>query len=194
MRPWKNHSRLNPNDPVSHYHYVRSAVLQADWHNAWQRLAAAQSVFPDDDRLSPLAHAIRMGEAESQSRSLGEDGAKSGPEAQPAEQSSEQILGEEHPASVDWILAEQNAFSAASSDEDTTVGETLSPGEAVSEIAMRFESLGGGGLNENGWAFGCEFGYFQRHAGVEPLGLLRWASIAPEKSCCSSRCRFRSGR
>ncbi len=48
------------------------------------------------------------------------------------------------------------------------------------EIALRFESLGGGGLNQNGWAFGCEFGFFQRHYGVEPMGLLRWASIAPD--------------
>jgi len=48
------------------------------------------------------------------------------------------------------------------------------------DVAMRFESLGGGGLNENGWAFGCEFGYWQRSLRLEPLGLLRWASIGPQ--------------
>src|SRR5271157_2790486 len=48
-----------------------------------------------------------------------------------------------------------------------------------SELAALFESLGGGSLNANGWAFGCEFGFWQRSLGVEPLGLLRWASIAP---------------
>ena len=47
-------------------------------------------------------------------------------------------------------------------------------------IAERFESLGGGSLNLNGWAFGCEFGYWQRSLGLEPLGLLRWASISPD--------------
>jgi hypothetical protein len=51
---------------------------------------------------------------------------------------------------------------------------------SVSDVAMRFESLGGGGLTANGWAFGCEFGYWQRSLRLEPLGLLRWASIRPE--------------
>jgi tetratricopeptide (TPR) repeat protein len=37
-------------------------------------------------------------------------------------------------------------------------------------LVMQFESLGGGG-------HGCEFGFFQRHFGAEPLGLLRWADI-----------------
>lgn len=49
-----------------------------------------------------------------------------------------------------------------------------------SELASHFESLGGGSLNANGWAFGCEFGFFQRHSGIDPLGLLRWASIASQ--------------
>jgi hypothetical protein len=48
------------------------------------------------------------------------------------------------------------------------------------EVAARFESLGGGSLHPGGWAFGCEFGYWQRSQGTEPLGLLRWASIGPE--------------
>ena len=37
---------------------------------------------------------------------------------------------------------------------------------------MDFESLGGAG-------HGCEFGLFQREFGAEPLGLLRWADLAP---------------
>jgi tetratricopeptide (TPR) repeat protein len=40
------------------------------------------------------------------------------------------------------------------------------------DLVMRFESLGGSG-------HGCEFGLFQRHFGAEPLGLLRWADLAP---------------
>jgi tetratricopeptide (TPR) repeat protein len=52
----------------------------------------------------------------------------------------------------------------------------LPPGELV----LYFESLGGGGAHEEGWGFGCEFGYFQREYGQEPLSLLRWASIGPK--------------
>jgi hypothetical protein len=40
------------------------------------------------------------------------------------------------------------------------------------EILESFESLGGA-------PFGCEFGFVQRERGVEPLGLLRWASTEP---------------
>lgn len=59
------------------------------------------------------------------------------------------------------------------------------------EVAARFESLGGGGLNANGWVFGCEFGFFQRHHGVDPLGLLRWTSIAPVDLLRGLLCRFK---
>lgn len=47
------------------------------------------------------------------------------------------------------------------------------------DVASQFESLGGGSMNANGWAFGCEFGFWQRAVGIEPIGLLRWASIDP---------------
>ena len=45
--------------------------------------------------------------------------------------------------------------------------------EENGDIVMRFESLG-----ED-----CEFGLVQRHFGFEPLGLLRWVSVAPEALC-----------
>jgi hypothetical protein len=45
---------------------------------------------------------------------------------------------------------------------------------------MQFESLG-----EN-----CEFGLVQRHFGVEPLGLLKWVSLAPESLCLALEERF----
>ncbi len=48
------------------------------------------------------------------------------------------------------------------------------------ELVLHFESLGGGGKLNDNWGFGCEFGFFQREHGQEPLGLLRWASISPE--------------
>ena len=41
------------------------------------------------------------------------------------------------------------------------------------ELVARFESLGG-------TAQGCEFGLLQREASVEPLGLLRWATMTAE--------------
>ncbi len=41
------------------------------------------------------------------------------------------------------------------------------------ELVTRFESLGG-------TAQGCEFGLLQRQAGVEPLGLLRWATMTAD--------------
>jgi hypothetical protein len=58
----------------------------------------------------------------------------------------------------------------------------LSKFTRTSDVALCFESLGGGGKDSAtfAWGFGCEFGFFQRHVGVEPLGLLRWAGIAPE--------------
>jgi hypothetical protein len=61
---------------------------------------------------------------------------------------------------------------------------------STAEVALRFESLGGGGMNSDGWGFGCEFGFFQRHSGVEPLGLLRWASIPPDELIRALQRRF----
>jgi hypothetical protein len=53
-------------------------------------------------------------------------------------------------------------------------------GTEEGQILMQFESLG-----EN-----CEFGLVQRHFGVEPLGLLRWVSLAPEALCLALEERF----
>jgi hypothetical protein len=46
------------------------------------------------------------------------------------------------------------------------------PDLAACDLMMNFESLGGSG-------HGCEFGILQRGFGAEPLGLLRWADLAP---------------
>ncbi len=43
--------------------------------------------------------------------------------------------------------------------------------QAVAALLMKFESLGSN----------CEFGLVQRRYGAEPLGLLRWAAIDPDK-------------
>jgi hypothetical protein len=57
------------------------------------------------------------------------------------------------------------------------------------DLALRFESLGGGSLRRGG--FGCEFGFFQRDCGAEPIGLLRWASINPDNLIAALETRFR---
>ena len=51
-------------------------------------------------------------------------------------------------------------------------------------LFWQFESLGGSGQ-------GCEFGIVQRIAGgAEPLGLLRWSAVAPEKLLEALKVRF----
>ena len=37
---------------------------------------------------------------------------------------------------------------------------------------------------------GCEFGLIQRHFGADPLGLLRWSNIHPDKLADALECRF----
>lgn len=58
------------------------------------------------------------------------------------------------------------------------------------QVAARFESLGGGGLDESAWALGCEFGFWQRFHGLEPLSLLRWVSIGLNNLLHAMRSRF----
>jgi tetratricopeptide (TPR) repeat protein len=54
---------------------------------------------------------------------------------------------------------------------------------AASALMMRFESLGGD-------APGCEIGLVQRKFGAEPLGLLRWTSVAPDQLIEAMRTGF----
>lgn len=77
-------------------------------------------------------------------------------------------LREEYPNDLEiqtaWGHAEQaQKFTAASGPG--------SEEEVHKHILLRFVSMG-----ED-----CEFGLMQRHYGLEPLGLLRWASVKPEK-------------
>jgi tetratricopeptide (TPR) repeat protein len=60
-------------------------------------------------------------------------------------------------------------------DNDTEMAPAEVGTAAGPEVALvtRFESLGGN----------CEFGLVQRHFGAEPLGLMRWLSISPERLC-----------
>ena len=45
--------------------------------------------------------------------------------------------------------------------------------EALRDLVLSFESLGGAG--------GCEFGFVQRACGAEPLSLFGWAFVLPER-------------
>jgi tetratricopeptide (TPR) repeat protein len=45
---------------------------------------------------------------------------------------------------------------------------------AARALMLRFESLGG-------MPFGCEFGFVQRAFGADPLGLLRWTAVRPDR-------------
>ncbi len=49
--------------------------------------------------------------------------------------------------------------------------------QSIASILPQFESLGGGGSN-NTAVYGCEFGFFQRQCGIEPLSLLRWSGVS----------------
>jgi tetratricopeptide (TPR) repeat protein len=71
--------------------------------------------------------------------------------------------------------AEQMRLAAAEDGEAPPPVAAPSSGAAsdLGGIFSRFESLGGLGQ-------GCEFGLVQRLAGIEPLGLLRWARMRPE--------------
>lgn len=55
--------------------------------------------------------------------------------------------------------------------------------EELRDLALQFESLGGGG-------HGCEFGLFQRELGAEPLGLLRWADLGPDQLALALETQF----
>jgi tetratricopeptide (TPR) repeat protein len=56
-------------------------------------------------------------------------------------------------------------------------------GGDLGAMFAQFESLGGLGQ-------GCEFGLVQRLAGIEPLGLLRWARMRPENLTAALEARF----
>ena len=60
---------------------------------------------------------------------------------------------------------------------------------SLHDLALRFESLGGGSVRGGG-GYGCEFGFFQRGCGADPIGLLRWSSIWPAHLIEALRTRF----
>lgn len=89
-------------------------------------------------------------------------------------------------------LLESESPSFRGGDGSLAPTKNDAPDQNISgaELAAHFESLGGGVETEGAWAFGCEFGFFQRHAGAEPISLLRWASIAPTSLAAALESRF----
>jgi hypothetical protein len=69
---------------------------------------------------------------------------------------------------------------AAQPTADAPSARTGAPADTPAELLQRFESIG-----DN-----CEFGIVQRAAGIEPLGLLRWAFITPDKLIRALNARF----
>jgi tetratricopeptide (TPR) repeat protein len=95
-------------------------------------------------------------------------------------------------------LIEAAIFGLQGTDSDAVGGDTAGAvgrrkalaSSSPAEIAARFESLGGGTAVEGAWGLGCEFAFFQRDAGVDQIGLLRWASIAPTSLAAALENRF----
>ena len=80
------------------------------------------------------------------------------------------------------IVAEEILLGSAPASDDTKPGrDAKRRGKAedlsIGSILPQFESLGGGGSN-NTAVYGCEFGFFQRQCGIEPLSLLRWSGVS----------------
>lgn len=68
----------------------------------------------------------------------------------------------------------------------SAISAEMQPGEppTVAALVEHFESLGGGDGQ------GCEFGVFQRAAGAEPMGLLRWSNMEPTDLVTALAARF----
>jgi tetratricopeptide (TPR) repeat protein len=88
---------------------------------------------------------------------------------------------------IDEGIAEMRLATSLLRTEGAAVAAALpeqsggAPADAATgELLLQFESLG-----DN-----CEFGIVQRMAGVEPLGLLRWANITPAKLIEALDARF----
>jgi tetratricopeptide (TPR) repeat protein len=71
------------------------------------------------------------------------------------------------------LIGESVALSGGQSANEHEELTKLLHNSEMKKIVMQFESLGGR-------MEGCEFGLVQRAFGAEPLGLLRWADMAPD--------------
>ena len=157
-----------PSSPEILSAYANAANRRLDWREAFARWSNAQQRFPDDRDIAQQVFAARMRLAETEGEI---DDAANAPTAR---------AGDAHPEVANSSAAARESANAeiARVDGKTSISDERSSqpvggsGLAASELVMNFESLGGGG-------HGCEFGILQRECGAEPLGLLRWADLAP---------------
>jgi tetratricopeptide (TPR) repeat protein len=153
--------RAGPPDPRTECDRARMLITAARWDAADARLTAALGRFPEAAtlhllRLDSLIGRLRLDAAIDQWRAI--------ERRFPA-------------ADVGGVLHERRTrlLGLGRDPVETAGNRPAAPADQhrsvrIEEIVMEFESLGG-------WGLGCEFGLFQRHLGVEPLGLLRWADI-----------------
>jgi len=83
-------------------------------------------------------------------------------------------------------LALSDDMERAAAPPPTSASVAVPAADAGTDLAAvfaQFESLGGVGQ-------GCEFGLVQRLAGIEPLGLLRWARMRPEQLAAALEAGF----
>jgi tetratricopeptide (TPR) repeat protein len=145
--------------------YALIADARGDWPTALERWETYRARFPDEwtgqgGRIRALRNLGRVEEAASLIEAA--------------------LHGQHEP---DLVAAHSDVADVAEPREEHAL-----PTPAA--IAAQFESLGGGTAVEGAWGFGCEFGFFQRGANIEPIGLLRWASIAPTSLAAALEARF----
>jgi tetratricopeptide (TPR) repeat protein len=90
-----------------------------------------------------------------------------------------ELPARQYEALMRWAEQDPVAYEAALRDPGLEASD-----EDKRALMMRFESLGGTGPDG-----GCEFGFFQRQFGAEPLGLFRWAMVPLSSliDCLTSR-------
>jgi tetratricopeptide (TPR) repeat protein len=179
--------------------YARVAERRADWTEAVQRWRQALAKSPANrvllmglaaalvrdgkaeaadrvlsDALAPLAGGLDLAATDASLRRLMVEHARLATvrlDVAAARQRWQALLAQ-LPRDQEVLAGWQEACGL---DNDTEMEPAAVGAAARPEVALvsRFESLGGN----------CEFGLVQRHFGAEPLGLMRWLSISPERLC-----------
>ncbi|HTW72091.1 MAG TPA: tetratricopeptide repeat protein [Acetobacteraceae bacterium] len=193
------------------YESASLAEEQGDWREAARSWGALRAAHPDRADLYPReALALeRCGNVEEAAKIRAEHRRLLG---QPAPEEVRETMQPDNLA--DDVRGIDYGSDPRSIETDTPIGdreasialdlrlpeEPAPPAEAgpqqaseetpIKQVLADFVSLGGGGPQENGWAFGCEFGFLQRDAGIEPLDLLRWSSIGPDNLIRGLNARF----
>lgn len=188
-------------------------IYRRDWHEGARRYAEVRERFPGDPEgyVRGAEIADNLGDGAAALRIL-EQGAAARPDdaalLRRAVEAAERIHAwdrgavlwrrlrglSDAPDALDGevrCLFQANRFEeieAVKAGAATEVATSSASTEA--ERAARFESLGGGSNRDDLWGYGCEFGYYQRSLGLEPLHFLRWASIPPAELLAGLRDGF----